>query len=180
MEKNSQPMDDSAEIWGHEEFQFQGQRPDESVMLLIRQHWAVLLKPLLIALVTLVVPIGIFALISGMAMIWGLVIYVVVMAVWLGRVIYSFMSTMSILTNHRLLDVTQKGFFMRSINEAELSRIQDVSSEVKGVLQTTFHFGQVIIRTASKDSALVIENIADPYQVQQAIVRSLKDLGSVK
>lgn len=167
---------DAAQIWGDDEFQFQGQRSDESVMLMRRQHGTVLVRSLLGAVISLVIPYFLIRVFDGSVLGWVLVIYFALLALFVGHRVYGFFNSVMLLTNQRLLDVTQKGFFARTINEAELSRIQDVSSEVKGVLQTTFHYGQVIIRTASKDSALIIENIADPYEVQQAIVRALKDV----
>lgn len=166
---------DAKEIWGQDEFRFHGQRPDESVMLVKRQHVFILLPIVIFALVTVLVAYLIGRFTGGAFRAYTLLLYIVVMGLYLGHHIYGYYNTLSILTNQRIIHVLQKGFFSAQISEAELSRIQDVSSDIKGVLETMFGYGDVTIRTASKDSLLVLKRIDDPYDVQQAIVRALKD-----
>lgn len=167
--------DDAAEIWGHDEYRFHGQRPDEQVMLLKNQHPVVLTKTILWLFVSGIIPYLLLLLSDGRYTFMGIAIYgfLVLFIAWYRW--YGYQNSVSILTNQRILQVSQHGFFNRQINEAELSRIQDVSSEIKGVAQTIFGYGDVTIRTASKDSLLVLKDIRAPYDFQQAIVRSLKD-----
>lgn len=168
--------DDVAQIWANEDYQFQGQRSDESVMLVRNQHLVVLWRLVVGCVVSLVVPWLELRSLDGMGMVWGLVVYIIILVFFVWQRIFTYRSSVMILSNQRIINVTQKGFFNRTINEAELSRIQDVSSEIKGPLQTAFQFGTVTVRTASNDTKLVIQNIVDPYGAQQSIVRALKDV----
>lgn len=167
--------ENSSEIWAQEEYRFHGQRPDEQVMLLRNQHPMVLLKLFIWVVISLVLPYLCARLFPGLFSKF-LIGYLVIVIFILAYRIYGYRSSISILTNQRILNVKQHGFFNCEISEAELDRIQDVSSATKGVWQTLFHFGDVTIRTASKDSLLVLANISTPYDFQQAIVRSLKDV----
>lgn len=170
------PSNDSAEIWAQDEYHFHGQRAKEHVMLVRNQHFLVLTPKILIAVITLVIP---YLLIKFPSIVttYGLVIYGIVFLYWVGHHLYSYRQSVSIITNERIISVLQRGFFNAKITEAELNRIQDVSSDIKGVLQTAFGFGDVTIRTAS-ESLLVLVNVPKPYDVQQAIVRALKETKS--
>lgn len=143
-------------------------------MLIKNQHPVVLLRWIIWLIVSLIIPYIIgrfFPEILG----WGVGIYAFVLIFLISYRVYGYRNSLSILTDQRILNIQQRGFFNCQISEAELDRIQDVSSAIKGLWQTMFGFGDVTIRTASKDSLLILSDISDPYDVQQAIVRSLKE-----
>jgi len=75
-----------------------------------------------------------------------------------------------IVTNERLLDIQQKGLFHRIINEARLYRVQNVRIEIKGMLQSIFHFGNVVIETAGETGQLVFRNIPHPDVVARRVM----------
>lgn len=165
---------DSAEIWGNEEYQFHGQRADERVMLVRNQHIIVLAPTLILAAITLIIPFFVIKWLSGAWELWLLVVYGLILASFVGSKVYAYQNGVSVLSDQRIINVIQKGFFSRRIGEAELDRIQDVSSDIKGMFPTMFGYGDVTIRTASKDNLLVLKNVANPFEVQQAIVRAQK------
>ena len=57
-----------------------------------------------------------------------------------------------LITNHRVIDIEQKGLFSRSVSTFRFDQIQDVTAEVPGVLATLIDFGTVKIRTASNET----------------------------
>lgn len=168
--------DDATQIWANDSYQFQGQRSNEKVMMVRHQHPVVLWRIALGTLLSLVAPYGLIRLFDGATLLWCVAAYVAVMTFLIWQRVYTYRSSVMILSNERIINVIQRGFFYRTINEAELGKIQDVSSEIKGPLQTAFQFGTVTVRTASNDTKLVIQNIVDPYGAQQAVVRALKDV----
>src|SRR3989344_8306951 len=141
----------SAQIWGNDDFQFEGQRSDENIMLVRNQHPVVLWRMVVGVIVSLIIPWAILSWSGGSALAWLLTINVAALTYLIWQRIYTFRASVMILTDQRIINVGQKGFFNRTINEAELSRIQDVTSEIKGPLQTAFKFGTVVVRTASND-----------------------------
>ncbi len=166
--------DDSAQIWAYEDYHFYGQRSNEKVMDVKRQHIIILLPIFVIVFVSFIIPYFMLRLhlpsvtyfVGGYALVAFLFFY----HSW-----YGYQHSLTILSSERIVNVFQRGFFQAKITEAELSRIQDVSSDIKGVLPTMFGYGDVTIRTAS-ESILTIKNIGSPYDFQQAIVRALKNV----
>jgi hypothetical protein len=74
-----------------------------------------------------------------------------------------------IITNRRVVDIDQRGFFERIVSEAPLETIQDVSHRRKGIWQTIFRYGDVRIQIADTDIGLEIKNVRAPEVTQQLI-----------
>lgn len=76
-----------------------------------------------------------------------------------------------IITNERIINVEQQGFFSRTISEQRLFRVQDVTSEVVGVLPTFFKYGNVYVQTAAEKDRFAFEQVPDPNGVRDTIIR---------
>ncbi len=75
-----------------------------------------------------------------------------------------------IVTNDRLLHIEQEGLFARTISELDLYRIQDITSEIKGVFPSLFGYGNLLIQTAGAVEEFKITNIAHPENLRQEIL----------
>lgn len=78
------------------------------------------------------------------------------------------------ITNKRIIDIQQEGFFSRKIAEQYLNRIQDVTSETVGVLPTLFKYGNVRVQTAGEHEQFLFEDVPEPDQVRQAIMELIQ------
>lgn len=76
-----------------------------------------------------------------------------------------------IITNERIINIEQKGFFSRTISEQRLFRVQDVTSETHGLLPTIFKYGNVHVQTAGEKGRFLFEEISDPNQVRDIIIK---------
>jgi membrane protein YdbS with pleckstrin-like domain len=76
----------------------------------------------------------------------------------------------SIVTDRRIIDVDQRGLFNRAISELDLSRVQDVHSEIRGIFPTMFNFGLVVVQTAGEERNFEFENVPDPNRVRERIL----------
>lgn len=76
----------------------------------------------------------------------------------------------SIVTNDRILDIEQKGLFGRSISELDMTRIQDVHSEIKGIVPTMLNYGKVEIQTAASEENFHFEQVPRPHLVRQRVL----------
>ncbi|MEI6144248.1 MAG: PH domain-containing protein [Candidatus Berkelbacteria bacterium] len=159
---------------------FPSQVSGERVFLLIRRHWivfatiiffvVVLLIPVLVLIIYWVSnpdvfsgPIGNFAIIIGGS-------YTLTA---LGLLLYGFVNyylDVYIVTNKRIVDIKQKGFFSREIAELHLHQIQDVEAEVEGFLQTLIHFGSIHIQTAGERENFIFEDVPHPYTLAKQII----------
>ncbi len=73
-------------------------------------------------------------------------------------------------TNRRLMSIQQKGLFYRVVSELELENLQDITSSVKGPIQTLFDFGDLQIQTASEESRVNPHAIPHPVAVRRRIM----------
>jgi hypothetical protein len=80
-----------------------------------------------------------------------------------------------ILTNQRLIQITQKGLFHRSVIDMGLNQIQMVNYEVAGVQETVLGFGTIMMQTFVGD--LVIHEISHPAKIQKKILEILREQG---
>ncbi len=76
-----------------------------------------------------------------------------------------------IITNERIIDVSQYGFFSRTIAEQRLFRVQDVTSEVHGFLPTIFRYGNVYVQTAGSKQRFLFHEIPHPERVRDKIIK---------
>lgn len=80
---------------------------------------------------------------------------------------------MWVITDKRIMDIEQKGLFNRDITTASLSRIQDVTIDVRGIFATLLGFGDVRVETAgASENTIVIKTANNPAQVKEIILRA--------
>lgn len=80
-----------------------------------------------------------------------------------------------IVTDQRLIQITQKGLFHRSVVDMSLRQIQMVNYEIAGLEQTLLGFGTIVMQTLVGD--LVIHEIHHPEKMQKKILEILRDQG---
>jgi membrane protein YdbS with pleckstrin-like domain len=80
-----------------------------------------------------------------------------------------------IVTDQRLIQITQKGLFHRSVVDMSLGQIQMVNYEIAGLEQTLLGFGTIVMQTLVGD--LVIHEIHHPDKMQKKILEILRDQG---
>ncbi len=74
-----------------------------------------------------------------------------------------------IVTNDRIINVEQH-IFSRTISELDLYKIQDVTGESKGFLQTMFNYGNVYVQTAGATERFNFEEVPMPREVAGKII----------
>jgi len=155
-----------------EDYSFRGKRSGENVLLVVRCHPWILMPIVWFWLLML-------ALVLGSLYFFGAsstTTYVIYGALILGG-LYSFYiwflwnNGTYVVTNQRVIRIDQLGLFNRQISEAEIDKIQEISTEIKGPIRTMLNFGDVKIQTASREGRVVLEDVVDPYDIQQQIVR---------
>lgn len=75
-----------------------------------------------------------------------------------------------IITNERLVDMTQKNLLYHTVSEVNLARIQDVTAEIHGFLGTFFDFGNVYIQTAAEKERFVFDNVPNPHHIAKLVL----------
>ncbi len=80
-----------------------------------------------------------------------------------------------IVTDQRLIQITQKGLFSRSVIDMRLSQIQMVNYQIAGLQETLLGFGTIMMQTFVGD--LVIHDIHHPAAIQKKLLEVLRDQG---
>lgn len=152
-------------------YEFENQRPNEEIILMRRRHPWVLFRTGLYVLLAIVLVFIAF-------LIWGASKVSVIILIASSIISLSFLiirwfvynNDIYILTNHRIINIDQSGFFLRRVSEAELVNIQNVSYEIKGPIKSLLNFGTIEISTAGNTIGLVLKNVENPHFVQEKIV----------
>lgn len=144
--------------------EFEGQRPDEEVLFVFRRHIIAMRKGFYMLLIP-------FAVTAIPPLVWqdNLMLFLLPLGgLALGLLLFSYQFilwyfTVYIVTNQRLRQVTQKGFFGTSVVELRLSKIQNISYTVPGLSGEIFQYGTLIVQTFVGD--LVIHKVEHPSRV---------------
>jgi hypothetical protein len=80
-----------------------------------------------------------------------------------------------IVTDQRLIQITQKGMFSRSVVDMGLGQIQMVNYDVTGLQETLLGFGTITMQTFVGD--LVIHDLHHPAKIQKKLLQILRDNG---
>ncbi len=83
-----------------------------------------------------------------------------------------------ILTDKRLIDITQGGFLKRKNSIAELHQIQNASFTQQGALDHILNVGVVDVQTAGSNADLTMEFIQHPAKVTDLILRFAREYTS--
>lgn len=144
--------------------QFDGQRDDEELLFVFRRHiiamrkgFYLLLGPMAISALPFLIwqnNLGLLWLFVG-GFIMGLVLFFYHFLMWF--------YTYYIVTNQRIRQITQHGFFGKDVIELRLSKIQNISYSVPGFAGEMFKFGTIVIQTFVGD--LVIKNVEHPDEI---------------
>jgi len=155
-----------------QEFEFDGQRPGEEVVLVGRRHpWVMAKTGFFIILLLLVVFWAVLQ--------WGLSLasdLVLVLALIIGLITFLvrwqiYTNDIYILTGERIINLEQKNLFFRRVSEVELAETSSIIYEIKGIIKHLLNFGDVIISTVGDDvSTIILKDVENPHFVHERLV----------
>lgn len=159
---------------------FPNQQPNERIIMFLRRHWLFLFKIFVIFLILIIIMIAFDVGAYYATNVWENDVGFPIMilgnsAYFLFVLLFSFANFVDyyldvwIVTNKRIVNVEQKGLFSRVVSEKELSRMQDVTSEVHGFIATFFNYGDIYIQTAGTKERFVFKQVPDAPHVAQEI-----------
>lgn len=157
--------------------QFDGQHEGEEVLFVFRHHiikmrkgFYMLFIPFFVAsLPVLIWPENINNLWIAFA---GLALGVLLFFYhWMGWYFSIF-----IVTDQRLRQITQRGFFNKSVIDLGLSKIQNISYNIPGFSASVFRFGTLVVQTQVGD--LYLDKIEHPEKIYSQLSKAIKLYGS--
>ena len=109
---------------------------------------------------------------------FGMTLYLgFLIILWIGFFIEwtDFMLDTWILTNERLVDVEQIALFSRRVSTLSLDRIQDITIEESGFIETMLGIGNVLIQTASEIEQFQVKGARNPVVMKDMIQQAYRE-----
>ncbi len=163
------------------------QKPKELVHHVLRRHWITFLPRIGTFLILFSVPIILYLLFKSVTpglltggfsyptfVLFASSYYLSIYLFFFAEFITFYLDEW-IITSDRIVDIEQLGLFSRSVSELDLYRIQDVTSDIDGVIPTFFNYGNVTIKTASTNAHIIFKNIHAPNKVRAALIQLAQD-----
>lgn len=158
-------------------FVFNGQRPNESVEEVVKNHWFVLLWPIVKTMALLAIPVVFFVYLGASVYFSIITAVCIILAITtFSTAYYLYSSSVFLITSKRIIYLYQKSILKRKVIETNLDKIQDVTSNTEGLMKNSLDFGDLIIRTAGagQGGEIVVKNIPSPYTIQQEITKRIR------
>jgi uncharacterized membrane protein YdbT with pleckstrin-like domain len=168
-----------------EGYHFSGQKEGEKILLVTRRHWFNILESLSSVFAMLLMLIGSYIILPQLFPVFStqdfqgiflflenlfaMIIWIIFFLIWID---YYF--DVWIITNFRIVNVEQKGLFSREVSELELEKIQDITTDVLGIIPTFMNYGDVLIQTAGEKERFVFKDVPDPYAIKDLIMNLQK------
>ncbi|MHB1162966.1 MAG: PH domain-containing protein [Minisyncoccota bacterium] len=160
--------------------------PGEHVVLQERKHWFLFIVELLPYAILLVIPFALPKLLAltppGASYVASFEIHttlaralrgVWLLVVWTSAwgVFTRYFLNAWILTNQRIVDIKQRGYFNREVSSLFLSRVQDVTTDVTGVLPSLLGIGDITVQSAGAVDEFHMHGIPRPEEMRDSILK---------
>lgn len=163
---------------------FEDQFDDEEVLFVFRKHPVVMRKGIVIGSIGLLIGPVLTTILTylrpenppTMGFFFASLLVSLIVAIllftpaWIGWYYSVF-----IVTDQRLIQITQKGLFHRSVVDLSLSQIQSINYEIAGLQETLLGFGTILLQTYIGD--LVIHEVHHPGKIQKKLLEVLREQG---
>ncbi|HPN96191.1 MAG TPA: PH domain-containing protein [Candidatus Moranbacteria bacterium] len=166
-------------------YHFLGQKPNEKILLVVHRHWFNILSQFFVVFLMLFLFIGtylylplVFSSLSNpinadlfyfLENLFFMFVWIIFFLIWVD---YYF--DVWIVTDQRIVNIEQKGLFSRVVSELELENIQDITTDVHGVIPTFLNYGNLFVQTAAEKERFIFRNIPDPYGVKDLVMNLQK------
>ncbi len=159
---------------------FPGQYEDEQILLIKRRHYLVMLSFTLTIALLILVPFFVYfflplvieipdAEIFKKLFLFITSLYYLCLSIMSFFIITDYYLDVWIITNQRILSVEQKGLFRRTVTELRYGQIQDITSDVSGLIATFFQFGNIRIQSAAEEERMILKQITHPIETRRVI-----------
>jgi len=156
--------------------------PNERIVLVLRRHWVIITSKIFVSIILFLMPFVIFFILSSnypdfteypYNYIFWFVSLLYIGALWLYFLTawLDYYLDIWIVTNKRIVDIEQHGLFKREVSEFSISKVQDITINIRGVFQTLFKYGNVQIQTASESKNFTFHQVPNPYKAKDIILK---------
>lgn len=161
---------------------------NEQMLRVVHRHWFVLLSDIFILIFAVAIPVVLLILLNIFPITkilsftgstfaaggfffsaWMLIVWMLAWKMWT-----NYYLDVLIVTDKRIFNINQQGFFHRESGSFRIDRIQNITVDQEGIIQTLLNFGTVRIETAGENDEFIAAYIANPYSIKK-FVNELQD-----
>ena len=160
---------------------FPSQLDTETIFLVVREHWVRLALKIVIWLI-LAIALVLFEkagptytpvffseqaapITNIFTQVYTLFLILALFIIWIIHYL-----NIQVITSLRVVDISQDGLFSHIISELHIDKIEDVTSEVNGILGTIFDYGMVYVQTAGTTERFEFNNVPHPAQIEKIVL----------
>jgi hypothetical protein len=150
---------------------FETQQENEKILMLLRQHPIVNVRWILMTIALVIMPSIILSIFPFLEFLppqfevfavigWYLFVFVFAIEGFL-----SWYYNIYIITDERIVDIDFYSLLYRSVSEAKLDKIEDVTSTMAGLGGTLFNYGTISVQTAAEKREFEFVHVPHPTKV---------------
>jgi uncharacterized membrane protein YdbT with pleckstrin-like domain len=160
-------------------YSFEGKKDDETVILFLHRHWFTLASKLsyialgIFAPFAVLIILGPYIVQNSLIPMFLLLTFCFYMFIWYMLFYTLTMYTLDtwIVTDRRIINSVQCGFFDRRVSELNLERVQDISIRMEGAVATMIGYGEIEVQTAGAEHRFLFHQVGNPQQVKDEIMK---------
>lgn len=159
--------------------------PGEHVVLQARKHWFLFVVEILPyailaifpfaipRLLLLVPPLAVYGVAIGHSPVTRAALGIWLLVSWTlaWSAFTRYFLNVWVLTNQRIVDIKQLGYFDREVSSLLLPRVQDVTTEVKGVFSSLLDIGNITVQSAGAVDEFHMNDIPRPQEMRDVILK---------
>ena len=161
-------------------FRFEGQDPNEKILLVLRAHPVTNLNWIALSVLVFIIPFFIPAVLplfnlnlsiipTTFAVIFLIINYLLVLLISFEGFLYWYFNVY-IVTEKNIVDVDFHSLMFKNIDIAPLRNIEDSSSSMAGLFSSVFNYGNVFVQTAGAAKIIDFHAVPRPHQVADFIL----------
>jgi len=160
---------------------FPSQLDSETIFLVVREHWVRLVLKLIVWLFLALALVffersgpqftpalfteGAAPITTIFTQIYTMFLILSLFVIWI-----LYYLNIQVITSLRIVDISQEGLFSHVVSELHIDKIEDVTSEVDGILGTIFDYGGVFIQTAGTMERFEFSNVPHLAQIEKLVL----------
>jgi uncharacterized membrane protein YdbT with pleckstrin-like domain len=164
-----------------EEVTFEGKKENEKLIVFTRRHWFVLVGYVVGVVIAAFIPFVFIILLAkvivaheGASILFMFIWMIYIMILWYLLIYKLTMHTLDtwIVTDDRVMDIVQIGFFDRKVSELHLEAIQDISVNTKGLVQSYLNFGNIEVQTGATAQRFMFDQVPRPIEIKDKVMEA--------
>lgn len=160
-------------------------------MLVVREHWFLLVIKILLIAILMAAPIVIrifmallgieigSEVVNSLASV-GVQIYYLGLLVALFIIWVLYYLNVHVVTDQRIVDIDQVGLLFREVSELNIETIEDVTSQNVGIFGNFLNYGTVFIQTAGAAQRFEFNNVPRPGEIASLILQLYEEHSNSK